>query len=159
MKIWYRGRIGGLDDCRVSILDHGLLYGDGVFEGIRITAGRVFRLHDHLARLAASARAIGLTLPASTDDIAAIVLATARAHGAREAYVRLLLTRGVGELTLTVAQPDGVSRETAIRKAQYRHWRDSAEASAPDLGNVNVVGCSSTSGNLGHAPPSPGPPR
>lgn len=100
MKVWYRGHIGDARDCRVPLLDHGLLYGDGVFEGIRITGGRVFRLEAHLARLARSARAIGLELPLDGAALAEAVCATARAHGAPEAYVRLLLTRGVGELTL-----------------------------------------------------------
>ena len=98
MKVWYRNQIGDARECRVSILDHGLLYGDGVFEGIRITGGRVFRLHDHLARLERSARAIGLALPVQGAALAAAVLATARANGESEAYVRLVATRGVGEL-------------------------------------------------------------
>ena len=98
MKVWYRNQIGDARECRVSILDHGLLYGDGVFEGIRITGGRVFRLHDHIARLERSARAIGLALPVQGAALAAAVLATARANGENEAYVRLVATRGVGEL-------------------------------------------------------------
>lgn len=98
MKVWYRGHIGDARECRISILDHGLLYGDGVFEGIRISGRRVFRLHDHLARLARSARAIGLELPLALDAIGALVCATAAAHGEAEAYVRLVVTRGVGEL-------------------------------------------------------------
>lgn len=98
MKVWYRNHIGDARECRISILDHGLLYGDGVFEGIRITGGRVFRLHDHIARLERSARAIGLELPLRGDALATAVLDTARANGEAEAYVRLVATRGVGEL-------------------------------------------------------------
>jgi branched-chain amino acid aminotransferase len=98
MKVWYRNQIGDARECRISILDHGLLYGDGVFEGIRITGGRVFRLHDHIARLERSARAIGLALPIRGAALAEAVLATARANGEAEAYVRLVATRGVGEL-------------------------------------------------------------
>jgi len=98
MKVWYRHAIGDARSCRLSVLDHGLLYGDGVFEGIRITARRIFRLSDHLARFAASARAIGLELPYALDDITQAVIDTARAHGADDAYVRLVATRGVGEL-------------------------------------------------------------
>ena len=79
MKAWYRGEIMPAADCRLPVLDHGLLYGDGVFEGIRITEGRVFRLEAHLARLSRSAAAIGLALPRSLDEIASIVCATARA--------------------------------------------------------------------------------
>ena len=98
MKIWHRNVIGDEHTVRVSLLDHGLLYGDGVFEGIRITDRRVFRLPDHVARLERSARAIGLELPLRGAALAEVVLATARAHGEAEAYVRLLATRGVGEL-------------------------------------------------------------
>lgn len=98
MKVWYRNQIGDARECRISILDHGLLYGDGVFEGIRITGGRVFRLLDHIKRLESSARAIGLELPVRGAALAEIVLATARANGEAEAYVRLVATRGVGEL-------------------------------------------------------------
>lgn len=98
MKVWYRNQIGDARECRISILDHGLLYGDGVFEGIRITGGRVFRLDDHIARLERSARAIGLELPRKGAALAQAVLDTARANGEAEAYVRLVATRGVGEL-------------------------------------------------------------
>ena len=98
MKVWYRNHIGDARECRISILDHGLLYGDGVFEGIRITGGRVFRLNDHIARLERSARAIGLELPHKGTALAQVVLDTARANGEAEAYVRLVATRGVGEL-------------------------------------------------------------
>ena len=98
MKVWYRNQIGDARECRISILDHGLLYGDGVFEGIRITGGKVFRLGDHIARFERSARAIGLELPLRGDALASAVLATARANGETEAYVRLVATRGVGEL-------------------------------------------------------------
>ncbi|MEQ8660424.1 MAG: aminotransferase class IV, partial [Gammaproteobacteria bacterium] len=100
MKAWHDGRITAAAACSVPVLDHGLLYGDGVFEGIRITGRRVFRLAAHVARLARSARAIGLELPHAPPAIADIVLATARAHDEAEAYVRLLVTRGCGELTL-----------------------------------------------------------
>ncbi len=98
MKVWYRNHIGDARECRISILDHGLLYGDGVFEGIRITNRRVFRLQDHIARLERSARALGLELPIRGAALADAVLATARANGEAEAYVRLVATRGVGEL-------------------------------------------------------------
>jgi branched-chain amino acid aminotransferase len=97
-RAWLDGRVIALEDARVPITDHGLLYGDGIFEGIRITAGRVFRLDDHLARFATAARAIGLALPGGVDAARAAVLATARAFGEPEAYARLVCTRGVGAL-------------------------------------------------------------
>jgi len=97
-KIWIDGAIGPAHAARIPVLDHGLLYGDGLFEGMRIAAGRVFRLDDHLRRFASGARAIGLELPQSVEAIRAIVLDTARAFGRPDAYVRLVATRGVGAL-------------------------------------------------------------
>jgi branched-chain amino acid aminotransferase len=85
-------------EARIPVTDHGLLYGDGVFEGIRIAGGRVFRLDAHLARLAHSARAIGLELPGGAEAIRRSVLETARAFGRTDAYVRLLVTRGDGAM-------------------------------------------------------------
>jgi len=100
MKEWIDGKIveGGSSDARISVTDHGLLYGDGLFEGLRVYAGRVFCLPDHLARIDAGARAIGLSIPGGTGALEKVVLATAKAHGSREAYIRLLVTRGEGEL-------------------------------------------------------------
>jgi branched-chain amino acid aminotransferase len=98
MKIWMNGRIVPLEEAKVSVLDHGLLYGDGIFEGIRIYGAMVFRLPDHLHRFATSAKAIGLTLPGGLDAVREIVLETARAFGEREGYLRLIATRGVGAL-------------------------------------------------------------
>ncbi|HEY4102722.1 MAG TPA: aminotransferase class IV, partial [Polyangiaceae bacterium] len=86
------------EDAKVSVLDHGLLYGDGLFEGIRVRAGRIFRIERHLARLAIGARALGLELPFSANEVARIVTDTVRAFGQKEAYVRLLVTRGEGPL-------------------------------------------------------------
>lgn len=100
MKAWLDGEVIDAKDAKVSPLDHGFLYGDGVFEGIRIAYGRVFRLDDHLARLASSAKVIGLKLPLSVDAIKEAVLETARAFGREEAYVRLVVSRGEGPLSV-----------------------------------------------------------
>jgi branched-chain amino acid aminotransferase len=86
------------EDAKISVLDHGLLYGDGLFEGIRVRAGRIFRLDQHLARLSLGARTIGLDLPFGASERARIVTDTVRAFGQKEAYVRLLVTRGEGPL-------------------------------------------------------------
>ncbi|MFN7954568.1 MAG: branched-chain-amino-acid transaminase [bacterium] len=98
MKVWLDGRIVDGADARISVTDHGFLYGDGVFEGIRVYARRVFRLDRHLERLAVSAAAVGLTIPGGLPAIRAIVLETARAFAADEAYVRLIVSRGEGPL-------------------------------------------------------------
>lgn len=95
MKVWIDGRIVDGADARVPVTDHGLLYGDGVFEGIRVYGGRVVRLDAHLRRLQASARSLGLALP---EGLHGIVLDTLRAFGAENAYVRLIVTRGEGPL-------------------------------------------------------------
>jgi branched-chain amino acid aminotransferase len=122
MKIWLDGRVVDPADARISVLDHGLLYGDGVFEGIRIYGRRVFRLGDHLARLGVSARAIGLEIPGGGEALREIVLATGRAFlaasGGDEGYVRLVVTRGDGPLGVdptTCATPRIVCIADAIR--------------------------------------------
>ena len=95
---WFEGRIIDAAEARIPVRDHGLLYGDGIFEGIRVRGGRVFRLDDHLARFAAGARALALELPLALAEVRRIVLETVRAHATPEAYVRLLATRGEGPL-------------------------------------------------------------
>jgi branched-chain amino acid aminotransferase len=98
MKIWMDGKFVEEADARVPVTDHGLLYGDGIFEGIRIISGRVFRLDHHLERLAFGAKTLLLTLPYSLAEIREVVESTVRAFGQPEAYVRLIVTRGVGPL-------------------------------------------------------------
>jgi branched-chain amino acid aminotransferase len=98
MKVWIDGEIVDGAEARIPVTDHGLLYGDGIFEGIRVYARRVFRLDAHMARFEAAARAIALELPGGSAAVREIVLETVRAHGADDAYVRLIATRGSGEL-------------------------------------------------------------
>jgi branched-chain amino acid aminotransferase len=98
MKVWIDGGVVEAAQARVPVLDHGLLYGDGVFEGIRICSGRVFRLDAHLRRLADSARALALDLPWSQAALRGIVIETLRAFGRPDAYVRIIVTRGDGPL-------------------------------------------------------------
>ena len=116
MKVWIDGNIVDGDEARVPVTDHGLLYGDGLFEGIRIYAGRVFRLELHLARLAAGARALSLALPGGVEGLREVVLETARAFGEAEAYVRLIVTRGEGPLGVdptTCPSPRVICRNAA----------------------------------------------
>jgi branched-chain amino acid aminotransferase len=98
MKIWIDGKIVDEGAAHVAVTDHGLLYGDGIFEGMRVINGRVFRIERHLDRLEFGARTLLLTLPHARAEIRSIVEDTVRAFGAREAYVRLVVTRGVGPL-------------------------------------------------------------
>jgi len=92
------GQLVAEKDAKISVLDHGLLYGDGLFEGLRVRAGRIFRLDQHLLRLQLGARYLGLELPFDAEGQARIVREAVRAFGRRESYVRLLVTRGEGPL-------------------------------------------------------------
>jgi branched-chain amino acid aminotransferase len=98
MKIWIDGQIVDEGAAHIAVNDHGVLYGDGIFEGMRVINGRVFRIERHLDRLEFGARTLLLQLPHTRAEIRAIVEDTVRAFGAREAYVRLVVTRGVGPL-------------------------------------------------------------
>jgi branched-chain amino acid aminotransferase len=88
------------EDATVCVYDHGLLYGDGIFEGIRVYNGRVFKLDEHLARLYESAKSILLTIPISAAEMREVVVETVRRTTFKEAYIRLVVTRGVGDLGL-----------------------------------------------------------
>lgn len=92
------GQIVTEENAKISVLDHGLLYGDGLFEGIRVRNGRIFRLDRHLARLRVGASVLGLELPFDAEQQAKIIADTLRAFGKRDAYLRLVVTRGEGPL-------------------------------------------------------------
>ena len=98
--IWMNGRLTEPDEARVSVFDHGLLYGDGVFEGIRFYSGRPFRLEAHLARLERSASAIALELPHGRVALASAIAAVIGRAGTGDGYIRLIVTRGAGALGL-----------------------------------------------------------
>ena len=98
MKIHIDGQLLDEADAKISVFDHGLLYGDGVFEGIRIYNGRVFKLEEHMDRLYDSARAICLEISSSKEQLSADLLATVRANDLRDGYIRLVVTRGIGDL-------------------------------------------------------------
>jgi branched-chain amino acid aminotransferase len=98
--VFMNDRLVPESEARVSVFDHGLLYGDGVFEGLRSYGGHVFRLDAHLDRLYASARAICLTIPLPKETVARAVIDTLAANGLADGYVRLVVTRGAGSLGL-----------------------------------------------------------
>jgi len=101
MKIYLDGQLHDEADARISVFDHGLLYGDGVFEGIRFYNRRVFRLEEHIRRLYDSARSILLNAPLTPEEMTAAVLETCRANNMDDGYIRLVITRGVGGLGLS----------------------------------------------------------
>ena len=98
MQIYIDGQFHDRDSAKVSVFDHGLLYGDGVFEGIRVYNRRIFRHRAHLERLYDSARALALTIPLTIDQMQAAVEETVRRNQREDVYIRLVVTRGVGEL-------------------------------------------------------------
>jgi branched-chain amino acid aminotransferase len=100
MLINLNGKLVKKEDARVSVFDHGLLYGDGVFEGIRSYNGLVFKLREHVERLYDSAKYISLKIPLSEEAMVKAVVATLKANRLKDAYIRLVVTRGPGDLGL-----------------------------------------------------------
>src|SRR6059036_3935285 len=100
MKIYIDGKYYDERNAKISVFDHGLLYGDGIFEGIRAYNGRVFKLKEHIDRLFYSAKAILLDVPLSHAEMMEAVLETCRRSKIRDGYIRLVVTRGIGGLGL-----------------------------------------------------------
>jgi branched-chain amino acid aminotransferase len=98
--VWVDGKWGDRASATISVYDHGLLYGDGVFEGLRVYGGKIFRLREHIDRLYDSAQAIWLTMPMPRAELSAVVEDAVRRSGQGEGYIRLVATRGVGDLGL-----------------------------------------------------------
>jgi branched-chain amino acid aminotransferase len=100
LKIYINGTLYNKEDAKISVYDHGLLYGDGVFEGMRTYGGRVFRLEQHLDRLYESAKAIRLQIPMTKPNLATAVNETVAINSIQDGYIRLVVTRGAGSLGL-----------------------------------------------------------
>ncbi len=100
LKIWLDDKLVDEADARISVFDHGLLYGDGVFEGIRIYKGRIFEFDAHIKRLYQSAKVIRLEVPMSRDELISATKKTVEANGIVDGYIRLVVTRGIGNLGL-----------------------------------------------------------
>ena len=100
LKVYIGGKLYDKADAKISVYDHGLLYGDGVFEGIRSYSGHVFRLDDHVTRLYESARSIHLTIPMTQEAMAKAVVDTLAVNNLTDGYIRVIITRGAGSLGL-----------------------------------------------------------
>jgi len=98
MLIYLNGKLVPKEEAVVSVYDHGLLYGDGVFEGIRVYEGNIFRLKEHIDRLYESAKTIALELPMSPEETMQATIDTVAANGMRDVYIRLVVSRGIGDL-------------------------------------------------------------
>jgi branched-chain amino acid aminotransferase len=99
-RIWFNGRLLPAEEATVSVYDHGLLYGDGVFEGIRVYNGRALKMRTHLRRLMQSARHVDLKVPYAIEELEAAIRETYQANGLEDGYIRLCVTRGAGTLGL-----------------------------------------------------------
>ncbi|HOO54728.1 MAG TPA: branched-chain-amino-acid transaminase [Methanothrix sp.] len=128
--VYFDGKFVPAEEAAVSVYDHGLLYGDGVFEGIRAYNGRVFRLEEHVERLYDSAKAIMLEIPISQEEMCDAILATLKKNGLTDAYIRPIVTRGVGDLGL---DPQKCAKPTVIIISQK--W----EAMYGDLYEVGLT--------------------
>jgi branched-chain amino acid aminotransferase len=104
LQIYIDGEFFPQSAAKISVFDHGLLYGDGVFEGIRFYNGRIFRLEEHTKRLFESARSIGINIPMTPEEMNLATSATVAKNGLRDGYLRTLVTRGVGPLGLNPYQ-------------------------------------------------------
>jgi len=97
-EVYIDGCLYPKSKAKISVYDHGLLYGDGIFEGIRVYSGRIFRFKEHIDRLYESAKAIRLRIPLSREELEQAVVDTVKANGMKDAYIRLVVTRGAGDL-------------------------------------------------------------
>jgi branched-chain amino acid aminotransferase len=154
MIIYIDGKFYPEEEAKVSVFDHGLLYGDGVFEGIRAYEGRIFKLEEHLRRLEDSAKAILLKIPLDRDEMRTAVLETCKRNKMKAGYLRLVVTRGKGYLGLS---PDRCKKPTVIIIASelelypekyYREglrvvtvptWRNSPAALDPAIKSLNYL--------------------
>ena len=100
MQVFISGNFFDKENAKISVFDHGLLYGDGVFEGMRSYNGKVFRLRDHMLRLWKSAKALLIEIPMTHEEMEAAVNETLKVNGIKDGYIRLLVTRGIGTLGL-----------------------------------------------------------
>ena len=109
MLIYLNGKIVPEEEATISVFDHGALYGDGVFEGIRVYEGNVFRLKEHLVRLYESAKTLWLKVPLNIEELEEATVRTVAANGVQNAYIRMVVTRGVGDLGI---DPDKCDKAT-----------------------------------------------
>jgi branched-chain amino acid aminotransferase len=154
LEVYIDGKYYPKSEAKISVFDHGLLYGDGVFEGIRAYSGIVFRLKDHIDRLFSSAHMMMLSIPVGKEEMLKIVLETLRKNNFRDAYIRLVVTRGVGDLGLNpkkcpkptiIAITDTISLHKSEAKEQgvtaMISWvkRDPVDATSHEIKSLNYL--------------------
>lgn len=152
--IFLDGELVKKEEAKISVYDHGLLYGDGIFEGIRVYNGNVFRLKEHLIRLYESAKSILLTIPYSFEELQEIVLETIRANKLQSGYIRLVVTRGIGDLgidpfkctnasVIVIAEPLALFPaelyETGIKIVSASSRRNRSDVLSPKTKSLNYL--------------------
>ena len=153
-KVYLNGDIIDREDAKVTIFDHGLLYGDGVFEGIRSYNGLIFKSKEHIDRLFESAKAIELKIPMTKEEIIKATVETLKANALRDAYIRLVITRGAGDLGLDPRKCKGLTifiitdkivlypkefYETGLEIIIARTRRNSRRALDPRIKSLNYL--------------------
>ena len=154
MIVYLDGEYVPEEEAKISVFDHGLLYGDGVFEGIRAYNGKVFRLEEHIDRIYDSAKTIDLAIPLTKDEFAGVILETLRKNNLRNAYIRPIVTRGVGTMGLdprTCPKPTvicitiewgamyGDLYEKGLTSVTVSVRRNPAEALPPNVKSLNYL--------------------
>jgi branched-chain amino acid aminotransferase len=151
--VYVSGAFRASADAAISVFDHGLLYGDGVFEGIRAYNGRIFKLERHIERLFDSAKAIRLEIPQSPEDVCDIVVDTCRQNEIHDGYIRLVVTRGPGDLgidprkcprpeLIVIARPQLTMYAAAhrgIRLITSTFRRNAVDATSPSIKSLNYL--------------------
>jgi branched-chain amino acid aminotransferase len=154
LLVYIDGQYYPKSQAKISVYDHGLLYGDGVFEGIRAYNGVVFKLKEHIDRLYRSAHAIMLQIPLTKEEMIKIVLETLRKNQLKDAYIRLVVTRGVGDLGLdprkcpkptvivitdTIALHKGEAKEKGVTAMLSWVKRDPVDATTHEIKSLNYL--------------------
>jgi branched-chain amino acid aminotransferase len=154
LLVYIDGKYYPKSQAKVSVYDHGLLYGDGIFEGIRAYDGVVFKLKEHIDRLYCSAHAIMLQIPLTRDEMIEIVLETLRKNSLKDSYIRLVVTRGAGDLGLnpkkclkptiivitdTIALHKGEAKEKGVTAMLSWVKRDPVDATSHEIKSLNYL--------------------
>ena len=154
LQVYIDGEYYPKSQAKVSVYDHGFLYGDGVFEGIRMYNGLVFKLKEHIDRLYRSAHAITLTIPMSKEDMIGAVVETLRKNKLKDSYIRLVVTRGVGDLGLdprkcpnssiiiitdTISIRAGNAKETGVTAMFSWVRRNPVDATTHEIKSLNYL--------------------
>ena len=150
-KVYINGKFFDKADAKISVYDHGLLYGDGVFEGIRVYGGKIFEIKAHIDRLYDSAKAIRLEIPLSREEFRAALEQTVAANAMADAYIRAIVTRGVGNLGIDPKKCSNPSVIIIVDRIQVYPQETYAKGISIITASVNASRDSGTSSQMWRA--------